>query len=212
MLQTLHKLMEKPLVFNLVTRLFGLGGRSRIMGEYVRGLAEREAQGRVLEIGSGTGQFQGHLLARAGFYIASDLNQEYLVHARARHGQMACLRCDGSRLPLKNDSLDAIFALFVLHHLDDNQVRNCLAEAHRCLRPGGRLVIADPFADQKPWDLVGMILARIDRGRFIRPRQHWHALLAGSPFGPWQSEPIPRSWPYDMSTYLLGKETPEKRD
>jgi ArsR family transcriptional regulator len=44
-------------------------------------------------------------------------------------------------LPIADDELDAATLLLVLHHLPDPGA--ALAEAHRALKPGSRLVIAD---------------------------------------------------------------------
>ena len=44
-------------------------------------------------------------------------------------------------LPISDAELDAATLMLVLHHLPDPGA--ALAEAHRALKPGGRLVIAD---------------------------------------------------------------------
>lgn len=91
------------------------------------------APGAVLELGSGTG-----FLARAvPDLIASDV--------------FACpdldAVLDGHRLPLADGSLRAIVMTNVFHHLA--QPRRFLAEAARCVRPGGALVLIEPWVT--PW-------------------------------------------------------------
>lgn len=49
---------------------------------------------------------------------------------------------DAGRLPYENNSLAGLFLTNVLHHLNDPAA--FLAEAERCLTPGGRLVMVEP--------------------------------------------------------------------
>lgn len=52
------------------------------------------------------------------------------------------LVCAGEALPFADESVSGVFLLHVLHHMA-RPVR-FLAEAERCLRPGGRLVMVEP--------------------------------------------------------------------
>ena len=57
------------------------------------------------------------------------------------------LSADACRLPFKDGQLGAIVMTNVLHHIPD--VARFLAEATRCLRPGGRVVMVEPW--NTPW-------------------------------------------------------------
>lgn len=53
------------------------------------------------------------------------------------------LTADACRLPFKDGALGAIVMTNVLHHIPD--VAQFMAEATRCLRPGGRVVMVEPW-------------------------------------------------------------------
>jgi SAM-dependent methyltransferase len=85
--------------------------------------------GQVLELGSGAGFFQ-QLLPEA---ITSEVF--------ACGGIKAVL--DARRMPFPDASLRAIVMTDVMHHIPD--VERFLAEARRTLKPGGRLLMVEPW-------------------------------------------------------------------
>lgn len=88
---------------------------------------------RVLEIGSGAG-FLKDVLATA---ITSEI-----FHVRGID-----LVADACRLPFAAGSLDAIVMTDVFHHIPD--AAGFLNEAARCIRPGGRVIMVEPW--KTPW-------------------------------------------------------------
>jgi len=57
------------------------------------------------------------------------------------------LICDGTALPVRDRSLDALVLIDVMHHVA--QPRAFFREAMRALRPGGRVVMIEPWVT--PW-------------------------------------------------------------
>jgi SAM-dependent methyltransferase len=74
--------------------------------------------GRVLDIGCGTGATLDHL-KRLGEVQGIDLSQIPLSYAR-RRGHNRVLRANATELPFENDSFDLVTALDVIEHLDDD--------------------------------------------------------------------------------------------
>ena len=89
--------------------------------------------GAVLEIGSG-----GGFLSE---YIPGLITSEVLLIS----GVDVVL--DGCVLPFSSASLKAIVMVDVFHHLPD--VKAFLCEAHRCLKPGGKIIMVEPWIT--PW-------------------------------------------------------------
>lgn len=110
-----------------------------------------EPGARILEVGSGTGEC-GIALAQRGFdVVTSDVS-------RSRYGGLQSLRVlsDGllprmpefvaasyECLPFRAGDFDAVLCRDTLHHAFG--LESVLAEIHRVLRPGGRVIAREPL-------------------------------------------------------------------
>lgn len=103
--------------------------------------------GRLLDIGAGTGRLLELVAPRVASALGVDASREMLALARGRlaerglAGRCAVRQADMYRLPLADDSFDAVTLQMVLHYAEDPAA--ALAEAARVLRPEGALVILD---------------------------------------------------------------------
>jgi len=98
----------------------------------------------VGDLGCGTGQVAGALSPFVARVVAVDRSGEMLQAARRRLRDLPTVevrRGELEALPIADNELDAATLLLVLHHLPDPAA--ALSEAHRVLKSGGRLVIAD---------------------------------------------------------------------
>jgi SAM-dependent methyltransferase len=99
---------------------------------------------RALELGCGTGVFL-EKTARSGAVVHGlDLSEDLLAKARARLVDLANVTLDegnAEQMPYPAADFDTVYGSSVLHHLD---LKAALREIHRVLRPGGRLVFAEP--------------------------------------------------------------------
>ena len=97
--------------------------------------------GAALDLGCGTG-ILGPELRTASRAIGLDLSREMLRRAQGYHGRAIG---DMNALPFKDASFDTVFARGALHHSAD--LGSALLEVRRVLKPGGRLVAAEPRED-----------------------------------------------------------------
>lgn len=101
----------------------------------------------VLDVGCGPGIHTRPLarLARRGLVVGADLSRPMLraaaTHAReAALPNLAFVRADAQQLPIATGRVSAVCCCGALHLFPNPDA--ALAEAHRVLRPGGRLAIA----------------------------------------------------------------------
>ncbi|NNN29591.1 methyltransferase domain-containing protein [Streptomyces sp. S3(2020)] len=144
----------------------------------VAGLGLREGD-RVLDAGCGTGRALPPLRAAvgpSGAVLGADLTPAMLQAAvragRDRDGQL--LLADVAALPLRAESLDAVFGAGLISHLPDPAEN--LRELARVVRPGGVLALFHP---------IGRAALAARQGRRITPddlraEPNLRPLLAGS--------------------------------
>jgi SAM-dependent methyltransferase len=165
-------ILSHPYVYSAFQSLMGAHkGRQRFVAEYVRpffGMA-------ILDIGCGPAEILAYLpnVDYRGF----DISEDYIGQARQKFGSRGVFHVsilgtsDLETLP----EFDVVFALGLLHHLDDEEAAGVFRLAHAALRPGGRLLTIDPCLDpsQNP---VSRFLVRNDRGQNVREKAAYEAL------------------------------------
>jgi SAM-dependent methyltransferase len=101
----------------------------------------------VLDLGCGHGMAAVVLARRGARVTACDLSAGYLAEARARaranEADVRFVLADGHRLPFPDQSFAAAWGHAILHHLD---VQIAARELHRVLRPGGVVVLCEPWS------------------------------------------------------------------
>jgi ubiquinone/menaquinone biosynthesis C-methylase UbiE len=100
------------------------------------------AHGRILDVGCGTGLLSRRLeRSRSGSrVIGCDFSAGMLQHAAAHPSKVAWVQGDATRLPFQDATFDAIVSTEAFHWFPDQP--RALAEFHRVLVPGGRLLVA----------------------------------------------------------------------
>jgi SAM-dependent methyltransferase len=109
-----------------------------------RGFGSPTAPDRVLDAGCGTGGLLAKLAADrpAAIVIGLDADQAACTRAKAKSALPVC-RGSVNELPFADAAFSAIFSADVLCHRDVDE-RQALAQFHRCLSPGGILVLNLP--------------------------------------------------------------------
>lgn len=99
---------------------------------------------RFLDAGAGRGEVM-LAAAQAGAEVAGvDYSEAAVEIARETVAEVAgatVARADVADIPFPDASFDRILMGDVIEHLDRDHARNALAELHRVLRPGGRLLV-----------------------------------------------------------------------
>ena len=116
------------------------GKRADLMG--VLGLLDENWV--VGDLGCGTGQLTESIAPFVSRVIAIDDSAAMLAAARRRLASMQNVDIRSGRLeslPIEDGSLDAALLFLVMHYVPEPTA--AIAEAHRTLKPGGRLLIVD---------------------------------------------------------------------
>ncbi|QKT07817.1 class I SAM-dependent methyltransferase [Gordonia sp. X0973] len=113
--------------------------RHEVAYEYIADLVD----GRdVLEAGSGEGYGADLLSRRARSVVCVDYDETAVEHTRARYPRLTVHQGNLIDLPLDDESVDVVVNFQVIEHLWDQPA--FVAECHRVLRPGGRLLMSTP--------------------------------------------------------------------
>jgi len=118
----------------------------------------REGQ-QVLDIAGGTGDLAMAFAKKAGSsgrVVHTDINETMLRTGRDRLVDaglvLPTLVCDAERLPFASESFDLVSVAFGLRNMTHKDL--ALAEMHRVLRPGGKLLVLEFSRVAKPLEKV----------------------------------------------------------
>lgn len=115
--------------------------------EYAYHLLGNVKGARVVDLGCGSGSNSVHLALREATLAGLDISESLIRLARQRleaNGvSRSCRFIVGSAhdTPFEDDSIDVVFGIAILHHLDLQLVAR---EVHRILKPGGRAIFQEP--------------------------------------------------------------------
>jgi ubiquinone/menaquinone biosynthesis C-methylase UbiE len=154
------------------------GAGFRQLRDRIVELARPAAGQTAVDVGAGTGLLTLALAERGVRVWAVDISPSMCDYLRAKvtsagldgvHPVVSSARS----LPLVDGCVDLVVSNYCFHHLSNADKRRALAEAHRVLRPGGRLVFADM--------MFALGLGRQRDRRIVRHKLG--ALLARGPAG-----------------------------
>jgi ubiquinone/menaquinone biosynthesis C-methylase UbiE len=127
------------------------------LGDFLRG--RRLADLRHLDVACGTGRFLGAIkrnyprLPITGL----DLSGAYLERAGRSLGPWSwwdLVEASAEQMPLKDDSIDVVTSIYLLHELPPAVRLKAASEMARVLKPAGRLILVDSLqhGDHPPFD------------------------------------------------------------
>jgi SAM-dependent methyltransferase len=149
------EMLERPLSYRLWQAPFAESKFSPVLRHNDLGRVRR-----VLDVGCGPGTNTHHF---AGVdYLGIDLNEAYVDYARRLHGRDFEV-ADATEFEVPaGERFDFVLINSFLHHIDDDGCIHVM-----------ELVLPPELS-------AGRALARLDRGDFARPLEHWRSLLGES--------------------------------
>ncbi|MCC6188857.1 MAG: ubiquinone/menaquinone biosynthesis methyltransferase [Anaerolineales bacterium] len=138
--------------YDLMNRLM-TGGQDVRWRQQVIDLAGLPAGGRLLDLGTGTGDLALEALGRDGAMLATggDFTLEMMRVGRQRPGgaRVRWAGMDALDLPFDGGVFDAVISGYLMRNVVD--VRRAWAEQYRVLQPGGRVVCLDTTPPPRGW-------------------------------------------------------------
>lgn len=137
------------------------GGEKRFRQEVIS-YAELSENMSVLDIGCATGGNTIAILNNIPFKLRvygldAAFNMAQASKRKAPQKELSCcfIQSMAERIPFKDNSVDRIVNVFLLHHLIYESKIMALKEMFRVLKRGGILIVVDP---SKPYNLLGKIM------------------------------------------------------
>ncbi len=163
------KFLEISSVYaKLMGFLLGANTYSTLVNEYIQPMPGSS----VLDVGCGPAEIL-ELLQDVN-YIGLDHNPNYIATATKKYGAKGTFICAG--VDQLNDfglkTFDRIIILGVMHHLDDAQLAKLMMSLKDRLNQGGTLITFDVAYEDKQ-NLIAKLLAKNDRGKFVRTKEQY---------------------------------------
>jgi SAM-dependent methyltransferase len=117
--------------------------------------------GTVAEICCGRGEAFALLADRVTSGVGVDISLSMLEAAKDHHpgARFSFVQGDATTLPLADGSIDTVFMLGGIHHVNDR--RRLFAEIARILKPGGRFHFREPVSDFFLWRWIRAVVYRL---------------------------------------------------
>jgi SAM-dependent methyltransferase len=114
----------------------------------------------IVDVGCGGGWLARELAGRGARVTGTEISEGQLADARARgdaDGRITYLVGPAQELPLTDACADVVVFMNSLHHVPETAMGEALGEAGRVLRPGGRLLVAEPLAAGEFYAMVKLV-------------------------------------------------------
>ncbi len=105
-------------------------------------LAKLPKQSKILDVGSGPGQFAKYMCGKGFEVIGIDYSKEMVAIAREKVPNVDFRYMDMRHLDFPNNSFDGVFSAYSLIHIPSKEVVSTLKGFHRVLKAGGYVEIA----------------------------------------------------------------------
>ncbi|MCW5672627.1 MAG: bifunctional demethylmenaquinone methyltransferase/2-methoxy-6-polyprenyl-1,4-benzoquinol methylase UbiE [Hydrogenophaga sp.] len=130
-------------------------GLHRLWKRYTITVANPQPGQQVLDIAGGTGDLSlafARKVGPSGRVVHTDINEAMLREGRSRLLDLGVVLptmvCDAEKLPFASESFDFVSVAFGLRNMTHKEL--ALAEMHRTLKPGGKLLVLEFSRVAKP--------------------------------------------------------------
>jgi SAM-dependent methyltransferase len=167
------RLLANPIFYEAVQHLVGA---RRWLRRFAQETIRARPGDRVLDVGCGTGVLLRYLPNVT--YMGIDANAGCIAQAHKEHGDRGRFVCaDLCNFDVRDfGTADIVVAIGLLHHLDDTLAADILNSVAKTLRPGGRLITADPCFHPSQSALMRFVISK-DRGLHVRDFSRYAELL-----------------------------------
>lgn len=142
---------------------------------------------RILDIGCGTGVFAGRIRealpnARVwGLDLVAGMLEQGKPRWEHHAGTVQPVQGDSEHLPFRSDSFDVVTCANSFHHYPHQD--RAVAEMHRVLAPGGRLILVDGYRDAPwGWFIYDVCVASVEGAVHHASRSRVRKLFAAAGF------------------------------
>jgi SAM-dependent methyltransferase len=162
--------LSSPIVYELFHHLIGA---RRWLQRFTNDVIRPRSGDRIFDVGCGPGALLRCLPATTT-YVGFDRNETYIEYARRVHGGRGEFICDDvdNFVDHALAPADIAVAIGILHHLDDDLASSMLRAMANALKPGGRLITADPCFHPDQSAIQRFVVSN-DRGMHVRPFEHY---------------------------------------
>lgn len=152
-----------------------LGGE-RTVRLLVDELIRPQPGSHILDLGCGPASIRPAMGGVA--YVGIDLNPDHIARAQAVKAPSDRLHV-GDFASLTGElsgSFDQVLCIGLLHHLDDERLREVGRLARAYLKPGGRFFAIDPVFEERQ-NPIAWLLAKLDSGQHVRDAAGYRSVL-----------------------------------
>ena len=168
-------LADRPVIFTMLRKIIELNFYKQ--KRFIKENFSLDPSEKVLDIGSGTGEFADSF--KKADYFGIDISPIYVNYAKKKNkGKFEVM--DATRLQFSDNSFDYILIMAILHHLSDEDIEKVLLEAKRVLVPGGRILIMEDAKVKNLENFLVRFFQKFDKGEFIREPKEYDRLISKS--------------------------------